>query len=130
MEKKEKTFLLCGLAAIILAAPFIKNKIKEIKVEKSIEQDLANIDKHQGWLKLKITRAWCNSGKALAKTKFEDEVILKGVPIEEFYEGRTIIATFVRSGVDFYTWKEYHTYGRTSEHRKTVPCFTFIKKEA
>ena len=126
MEKKKKTFLLCGgLAAIILAAPFIKNKIKEIKVEKSIEQDLANIDKHQGWLKLKITRAWYNSGKALAETKFGDEVILKGVPIEEFYEGRTIIATFVRSGVDFYTWKKYHTYGRTSEHSKTVPCFTY-----
>lgn len=176
MEKKEKTFLLCGgLAAIILALPFIgkiieekrkeeenrriwqeedrQRREEEIKREKeedrrrreenerawkeSLEKErkrreeednLANINKSYGQLKLKIRKVFSSDYVLAETTRYQKEVIIANIPEKLRYNGNEFTAIFKRDGIGTYIQTEYITYGRTIKNTITVPRFIFEKE--
>ena len=121
MEKKERTFLLCGLAAIILA-PFIKNKIKEI-------QDLSDVGKLHGPLKIKILEVR-KEGRVLAQTLFNKKLIMiDGIPEVYRYDNRKLTAIFNRHGNITITRESIHFIPwKYDSENITLPLFNYEKE--
>lgn len=117
MEKKERTFLLCGLAAIILAVPFIK-KI----------QDLSDVGKLHGPLKIKILEVR-KEGRVLAQTLNKKLIMIDGIPEVYRYDNRVLTAIFNRHGnititrgsIHFIPWKY-------DSENITLPLFNYEKE--